>query len=58
MELWKVYAVCGNTFIGLILGNFAWQLIKKGDYRQTIERSFFQAIAIGFVILNVYCSTR
>jgi hypothetical protein len=40
-------------YVGLTLGNFAWQAFDKQDFRIAFERSWFQGVALavaGFIL--------
>ena len=40
-------AICA----GLMIGNFVWQAFTKREWGTAIERSFFQAAALGTFLL-------
>lgn len=48
-----------SATVGLVIGNYIAQLIQtQPDWNKAAERSFFQVIAVAFVMLNIVLAER
>ncbi len=46
-----MFVTAVGLWAGLTVGNFLWQLATKKEWGVAIERSFFQAVALGTFLL-------
>lgn len=38
-----------EVIIGFTVGNFGWQLLAGRDWMVAVDRSYFQAVAVGYL---------
>lgn len=40
-----------GVLVGLTIGNFMWVMMRKEEWNKAVERSFYQALALGIYLL-------
>jgi len=46
-----MYVTAIGVFVGLTAGNFIWQAFMERKWGKAVERSYFQAVALGTFLL-------
>ena len=46
-----MYVTALVVFVSLMFANFIWQAFKEREWHKAMERSFFQAVALGAFLL-------